>query len=144
MIPRVLIEIQNEIVQPLSKIFSFSLQYSDLPADWRDALVIPIFKKGSKREAGNYRPVSLTSVVCKMMETILRDKIMNHLLTNKLISDAQYGFLPGRSCTLQLLNMLDIWTQQLDLNKNIDIIYTDLRKAFDSVSHNKLMVKLDF
>ena len=52
MIPRVLIEIQNEIVQPLSKIFSFSLQYSDLPADWRDALVIPIFKKGSKREAG--------------------------------------------------------------------------------------------
>ena len=144
MIPRVLIEIQNEIVQPLSKIFSFSLQYSDLPADWRDALVIPIFKKGSKREAGNYRPVSPTSVVCKMMETILRDKIMNHLLTNKLISDAQYGFLPGRSCTLQLLNMLDIWTQQLDLNKNIDIIYTDLRKAFDSVSHNKLMVKLDF
>ena len=139
MIARVLLEIRDEILRPLSKIFECSVQESKLP---RDALVIPIFKKGSKKEAGNYRPVSLTSVVGKMLESILRDKIMYHLNMNNFISEAQFGFIPGRSCCLQLLNVLDSWTQHLDLNMNVDIVYTDLCKAFDTVSHVRLLLKL--
>ena len=139
MIARVLLEIRDEILRPLSKIFECSVQESKLP---REALVIPIFKKGSKKEAGNYRPVSLTSVVGKMLESILRDKIMYHLNMNNFISEAQFGFIPGRSCCLQLLNVLDSWTQHLDLNMNVDIVYTDLCKAFDTVSHVRLLLKL--
>ena len=142
MIPRILIEVKAEIVSPLHKIFNVSLHEGRLPDDWKDADVIPIFKKGSKKEASNYRPISLTSVVGKMLEAIIRDALMAHFLTNNLISEAQYGFIPGRSCCLQLLNMLDTWTQQLDENLNIDVIYTDLQKAFDTVSHCKLLYKL--
>ena len=139
---RVLIELGETIVDPLYFLFKQSLENGELPRDWCDAIVIPIFKKGAKNEPANYRPVSLTCITCKLMEQILRDHIMHYLLTNNLISDHQYGFLPGRSCTLQLLVVMDMWTQQLDLNFNIDIIYTDLKKAFDSVSHLKLLTKL--
>ena len=72
--------------------------------------------------AENYRPISLTSVVCKINESIVRDAIMNHMKINNLFSNKQYGFLSGRSTTLQLLNVLDDWTEALDNGHIIDII----------------------
>ena len=90
----------------------------------------------------NYRPVSLTSIV-KIMETIIRDHLMKHLLKKKLISDFQYGFRPGRSIILYFaVVMLNDWTLKLDQKLNIDVLYTDLSKAFNSIPHRRLLSKI--
>ena len=77
------------------------------------------------------------------METILREKIMTHLLSNKLISIKQHGFTPGRSCVTQLLDTLDHWTEILDRGGSVDVVYMDFRKAFDSVPHRRLTQKVE-
>ena len=140
--PRVLKEIGPEIAPALTAIFQTSMATSTLPDEWLLANVSPIFKKGNKHVAGNYRPVSLTCIVCKMFESLIREQIMEYLKTNKLLSPKQFGFLSGRSTTLQLLTMLDRWTSILDRGGAIDVIYFDFMKAFDKVSHGKLLQKL--
>lgn len=107
----------------------------------KKAKVTPIFKKGSRTSANNYRPVSLTSILCKTMETLIRNKIMEHMKANNLICKEQHGFTPGRSCVTQLLDTLDCWTETLDRGGSIDAIYMDFRKAFDSVPHHRLILK---
>ena len=119
-----------------------SLESGKIPEDWRKANVIPIFKKGSRLSANNYRPVSLTCILCKTMETLVREQLMAHLQRNNLISREQHGFTQGRSCVTQLLDMLDIWTEVLDLGGGIDAIYMDFMKAFDSVPHRRLAAKV--
>ena len=84
------------------------------------------------------RPVSLTSQVCKVMETFIRDKIVDHLTENKLLSEAQHGFRRGRSCLTNLLESLEGWTEIIDEGNCIDVAYLDFRKAFDLVSHELL------
>ena len=84
---------------------------------------------------GNYRPVTLTSIPCKVMESIIRDHLMDHLNKNNLLSNKLYGFRKGRSTSLQLLRMLDEWTNLLESGGQIDTIYTNFAKAFDKVSH---------
>jgi hypothetical protein len=96
-------ELRYEIAEPLVKIFTKSLEQGVVPRDWKEAVVTPIYKKGAKADPGNYRPVSLTSVPCKIMESVLKDAIMNHLQANNLISHSQHGFMPGRSCATNLL-----------------------------------------
>ena len=108
---------------------------------WKIANVSPIFKKGSRHLAANYRPVSLTAVACKVMESLVKDAII-HMEKNKLIADQQYGFIAGRSCTTQLISTLEDWTKILDDGECVDAIYMDLKKAFDSVSHQRLLAKL--
>ena len=119
-----------------------SLEEEKLPQCWNDAHVRPIFKKGTKSSRSNYRPVSLTSVVCKQMEAIVRDHVTNHILVNNLLTDCQHGFVPGRSCGTQLLRCLDIWTDLLDQGHCLDVIYLDFSKAFDSVPHKRLLEKM--
>ena len=102
----------------------------------------PIFKKGDRHRAKNYRPVSLTSVVCKIMESIIRDKIMYHLVQNHLLTKYQHSFVKGRSCVTQILAVLDKWTEALDNGSNIDSVYLDFAKAFDSVPHKRLLMKM--
>ena len=140
--PRILYEVRDEIAYPLSIIFNESLQKSKLPEEWKTADVIALHKKGSKIEMGNYRPVSLTSVPCKIMESLIRDHIMSYLLKNKLLSNKQYGFVRGRSTMLKILHMLDKWTNYLENGGQIDAIYTDFEKAFDKVPHKRLISKL--
>ena len=94
-------------------LFEKSLSTGQLPSDWKYSTITAIYKKGAKSEAGIYRPVSLTSVICKELESIIRDHTMEHLLRNKLLSNKQYSFVHGRSTMLQLLNMLDKWTEEL-------------------------------
>ena len=128
---------------PLSVLFNRSMNESRLPADWKQALITPIYKKGSKAVPGNYRPVSLTCIVCKLMEKLIRDKLVQHLTKNDLISHDQHGFVKGRSCTTQLLEVLDVWTKVLDEGGCIDVIYMDFQKAFDTVPHRRLITKIE-
>ena len=81
-----------------------------VPDDWKNAHVTAIFKKGKKTTPGNYRPVSLTSILCKLMESIIRDKLMEFVDERDLLSEDQHGFRSGRSCVTQLLEIVEIWT----------------------------------
>ena len=127
---------------PLSIIFNKSFNSGSLPQDWKCAHVTPIHKKGARNLVSNYRPVSLTSIFSKMMESLIKDHIMNYLTRYNLISPYQFGFTPGRSCTTQLLHVLDYLTKHLDNGYSIEMIYLDFRKAFDSVPHQRLIHKL--
>ena len=100
-----------------------------------------IFKKGNRSMAGNYRPVSLTSVVYKLLEKITREHIIKHMKVNKLFSNKQFGFISGRSTSLQLLEVLDKWTEAIDKGTDVDVIYMDFQKAFDKVPHKRLIGK---
>ena len=140
--PRVLREISDEICIPLKIILNISLQTMTLPDDWKHANVTAIFKKGAKTKPQNYRPVSLTSIVCKLFESIIRDAVINHMTQNNLFSSKQFGFISGRSTTLQLLHVLNIWTEILDQGGELDAIYCDFMKAFDKVPHRRLVYKI--
>lgn len=141
--PRVIREISGEICKPLLIIFKASIKTRKLPDEWKHAQVTAIFKKGAKTKAQNYRPVSLTSIICKTLESIVRDHITKHMTENKLFSSKQFGFISGRSTTLQLLHVLDIWSEILDQGGELDAIYCDFMKAFDKVPHNRLIHKIN-
>ena len=140
--PVVLNKTQDIIVKPLTIIFQKSLTESRTPRDWKMANVAPIFKKGKRQDPGNYRPVSLTSVVGKMLESILRDHILRHLKGSNLIGKTQHGFMENRSC---LTNLLEFFEGIISINedcKAADIIFLDFAKAFDKVPHGRLVAKL--
>jgi len=120
-----------------------SLDEGVVPDDWKIANVSPIFKKGDKRKVSNYRPVSLTSQVLKVIETILRDAIVSHLETSNLIRDSQHGFRKGRSCLTNLLVFLDKLTTIVNEGHSADVIYLDFAKDFDKVPHQRLLQKLE-
>ena len=141
--PTMLKELANHIAVPLHTIMIKSFEESTLPDEWKVAHVFPIYKKGSKNLAENYRPVSLTSIACRLMERILRDQIMKHLMEKKLLSDKQFGFIPKRSTVTQLLQYLDKCANSITNNKDVDVIYFDFAKAFDTVPHRRLLKKLD-
>lgn len=127
----------------LLHLFRLSVLTSDVPEQWKTALVVPIFKKGSRCDPSNYRPISLTCVMCRVLEFIIADKMLDHLYSNCLLSDRQFGFLPGHSSCSQLLIVLQDWFKALDSGTTVDIVYTDIAKAFDTVSHNKLLQVLN-
>ena len=110
--------------------------------NWRFATISPIYKKGRKQLAENYRPVSLTSVSCKILESLVREKLICYLKENNLLSSRQFGFLGRRSTILQLLNYLDYCAEAMSRELSVDSIYLDFQKAFDTVPHRRLSVKL--
>lgn len=140
--PRILFELRNEIAYPLKLIFEQSFKNKQLPLDWRSGDISALHKKGSKLDASNYRPISLTCICCKILESIVRDHLVEFFYTNKLFSNKQYGFIKGRSAVQQLLNVLDDWTDKLEDGGQVDVLYTDLEKAFDRVPHRRLLAKL--
>ena len=99
-----------------------SLETRKVPEIWKCANIVPIYKKGNKDEVSNYRPVSLTCIICKILESIIRDSIMEHFAANKLFTNRQFGFLKGRSTVTQLLQILDEWTEALETGGRIDVI----------------------
>lgn len=130
------------LASPLCKIFAKSLDEGKLPLDWKNATVTPIFKKGTRKKAENYRPISLTSQVCKVFERIIKTRLEAHFTTHRLISKHQHGFVQKRSCLTNLLETLERWTATLDKNSCLDVIFLDYQKAFDSVPHKRLIKKL--
>ena len=138
--PRFMQELSAELSIPLTMIFKKSIESAQFPDQWKVARVSAIFKKGNKKLASNYRPVS--SIVCRTFEKIIRDHIVSFLMEHGLLSNFQFGFMKGRSTTLQLLNILNDWTHSME-NKNItDCVYMDYQKAFDKVPHGRLLTKL--
>jgi len=120
------------------KIYQLSYETGSLPDDWKKAHVVPICKKGYRTNCENYRPVSPTSVPCK----IIKESLVKHLKSNKLLCQKQHGFRRGRSCLTILLETLKSRTQALDDGYGLDVIFLHYRKAFDSVPHQRLLEKL--
>ncbi len=132
-----------ELCQPLATVFRKSLASGKLPISWKTADITALFKKGSSSAAENYRPISITSSVCRVFERVLLDHLLFFVLRNKLLSDEQFGFLKRRSTELQLLACVDSWSKALDASMSTDIVYIDFAKAFDTVCHKKLLYKLE-
>ena len=142
--PRMLVELVDHLAEPLAIIMNKSLSSGTVPNDWKIAHVTPIYKnKGAQNLAINYRPVSLTSIVCKMMEKILRKHIMKHLTDEKLLTENQHGFISRRSTVTQLLSYIDKCCESISNGKVVDSIYFDFAKAFDTVPHRRLHKKLE-
>ena len=141
--PYLLYSLADMLCTPLKIIFNKSLREGVVPSQWVEACITAIHKKGLKSAVGNYRPVSITSVVCKMMESIIRDHIVSYVSLNNLFAEEQHGFVPNRDCMTNLLSVLEDWSEAIELGYDIDVIYTDFAKAFDSVPHLRLLIKLE-
>ena len=141
--PIMMKELIDYIDVPLYNIIQKSLTDGVLPADWKVAHVTPIYKKGPKDIAENYRPVSLTSIACRIMEKLIKNQIMNHLTIMKLLSKKQHGFMNKRSTVTQLLSYLDKCEELISNSRVVDVIYLDFAKAFDTVPHRRLLKKLE-
>lgn len=140
--PRVLKSLANTLSPVLASLFNLTLLRGTIPSDWSTAIICPIFKKGDRDDAGNYRPVSLTSTICKVMERILKDKIMLHLHLTSAIAKSQHGFMQQRSCLTNLLITEERVTKLLENGNTVDMVFLDFAKAFDSVNHRILCSKL--
>ena len=128
------------LAYPLSLIFHSSYNVGTLPTEWKLGHVVPIFKKGDKHEVSNYRPISLTCLIVKILERIIKDELLNH--TCNLLDDRQHGFLAEKSCATNMLGLCDSLALSLNENIRTDVIYFDFAKAFDSVNHDLLLNKL--
>ena len=140
--PRILKETKHQVSKPLSILFNKSLIVGKVPSDWKCANVTPIFKKGDKSSPSNYRPISLTSVVCKLMETVIRDSIVRFLEESHVLNDSQHGFRNKRSCVTNLLDFFHYVFDVYDESKAVDVVYLDFQKAFDKVPHKRLLSKV--
>jgi len=133
-------QMKESVSKPLSDLFNSSMQSSQLPTDWLTANIKPLFKKGKSNLVSNYRPISLTAVPCNIMQAIIADSIFSHV--KDVIFPGQHGFQPSKSTVTQLLETFSEWTKSVDDGHCIDVLYIDIAKAFDSVSHPKLLNKL--
>ena len=133
-----------EISPILQVIFTKSLSSGLLLSDWKKANICPVFKKGRRDEASNYRPISLTSICSKAMEHIVFHNIMSHLNANDILIENQHGFRAGHSCATQLITLTQDILHVLDHQKQVDIILLDFAKAFDTVPHQRLLTKLQY
>ena len=146
---RVLKECSSEISPMLAFIYNESLAQGTVPDDWRQANVAPVFKKGEKYNAANYRPVSLTCICCKTLEHIIVSNINKHLAFESILADCQHGFRSQRSCETQLVQFFHDMVGNLDGaqdrgQKQTDVIIMDFAKAFDKVPHRRLFYKLGY
>ncbi|EGT44568.1 hypothetical protein CAEBREN_17288 [Caenorhabditis brenneri] len=138
----VLKKLATSIALPLSIIFHESLETGSIPDLWKTATIRPIFKKGSKAEPVNYRPISLTSSVSKVIEKLLRNDVIHHLTANKLLINEQFGFRSRRNTELQLLAYQGRIIESFQQSSHVTSVYIDFSKAFDTVSIPKLISKL--
>ena len=140
--PRVLKELATELGPIFAHLFQQSIDYGDIPKEWTLANISPLFKKGDRSLACNYRPVSLTCVPCKLLEHIVCSNIMAHLDEHKLLSDKQHAFRKWHSCETQLATVIYDWAKILDNKGQVDTFILDFEKAFDTPPHELLKSKL--
>ncbi|GAB0180701.1 mitochondrial enolase superfamily member 1 [Grus japonensis] len=135
--PRVLRELGEVLIEPLSIIYQQSWLTREVPVIWKLANVTPIHKKGWKEDLGNYRPVSLTLVPGKVMEQIILNAITWHVQGNQVIRPSQHGFMKATSCLTNLISFYDKVTRLVDEGKAVDVVYLDFSKGFDTVCHRQ-------
>ena len=133
---------EDSLLYPLTVLFNHTIASGKVPNLWKEALIVPIHKKGRKDDPSNYRQLSMTSVFCRLQEKIIHGKISSHLSYNHILNEAQHGFIAKRSTLSQQIEMLDKLTENYDKRTQIDMIYLDFSKAFDRVSHAKLLYVL--
>ena len=129
--PKILKELHHEIAPILTLVFNLSLETGVVPLDWRRADLVPVYKKGSKSKACNYRPISLTCIASKLLAHILVSNIMSHFDDNTLLSQYQHGFRSKHSCLSQLISFTEEVYDNLENGNQTDIIVMDFSKAFD-------------
>ena len=132
----------DQIASALCSIYQKSLDTGTLPADWLEANISCVFKKGDSHQPENYRPISLTSVPCKILEHIICHHIHLHLESNNILTHLNHGFRSGYSCESQLLTTTHDFLNSFNQKKQVDIAILDCSKAFDTVLHRKLLHKL--
>ena len=139
---RILKQLAPVIAPILTTIYRRSYETGEVPDDWRQADVAPVYKKGKKSDPANYRPISLTSIPCKLLEHIITSAIMNHGKKHNLLYSLQMGFRDKRSCESQLIGFIDDIVNMLQGGDQTDVIVMDFSKAFDKVNHSLLVDKL--
>ncbi|MCY3929513.1 MAG: reverse transcriptase family protein [Acidobacteria bacterium] len=135
--PIVLLKCASVLYKPLHHLFSLTLKYGYLPRDWKIHKIIPVFKSGDPTQVKNYRPISLLSNISKVLERIIYNKLIDHVSCQ--INPAQFGFMQNRSTTQQLLLFL---SNAFTAHHQLDTIYLDISKAFDTICHAHLLQKL--
>ena len=140
--PRVLKELAVELGPVFAHLFQQSIDTGEIPKEWSLANICPLFKKGDRSLARNYRPVSLTCIPCKLLEHIVCSNIMAHLDEHELLSDRQHAFRKWHSCETQLTTVINDWAKILDKKGQFDTFILDFEKAFDTPPHELLKSKL--
>lgn len=130
------------LLPALSHIFQYSCYSGTLPSYWRNAIVIPLLKEPPHDIVTNYRPISLTSSLCKILERKIYNELYSHFTTLGILPNYQHGFRSKKSTTTQLLETLDEWTHAIESGFCIDVVYFDFSKAFDTIPHDRLLLKL--
>lgn len=140
---RLLKEIKFEIATPLTYLINRSFELGHFPNELKKSVIIPLFKSGDRTILTNYRPISLTCNMAKIFEKLVKKKLMKYLENNRLISNHQFGFRDGRGTHDALFELTKYITNSLDESKKCIAVFLDLAKAFDTVSHDLLLKKLE-
>ena len=137
----ILKDLAVELAPLLTAIYQKPFDCGEVPEDWRSANITPVFKKGDRFKASNYRPVSLTSLCCKIQDHIITSNILKHLEDNSILTDCQHSFRARRRCKTQLLTLVHELEDSIDRGKQMDLVILDFNKAFDRVPHQRLLAK---
>ena len=132
------------LAEPLTDLFNLSLQSGSLPMEWKQANITPVYKKGNPHSVTNYRPISLTSLVVKILERLILFKLNCFLSEHGKLKPFQHGFRANHSCQTQLLSSVHDWAKTINNRSSVHAVFLDFSKAFDSVLHQRLLLKLDY
>ena len=132
----------DSIAPSLINLFNLSISNGQFPKTWKEARIAPIPKSTTKHSPSGYRPISLLSILSKLLEKHFHLLITDHLAEHHPLSEAQWGFQKGKSTLTALLSVTHDWLTHLDQNKDICCVFFDFQKAFDTVPHRILMERL--
>jgi len=135
-------EIKLCIIAHLNYLINRCFKEGVFPKELKKAKVIPVFKKGDKGNANNYRPISILPVLSKVFETIVKDRLLDYLSINKMLSNFQHGYLVGKSTITAITQVMNDILEAFDNREYAQIAFCDLSRAFDSVNHKTLISKV--
>ena len=138
------ISLPTALQNPLSIIYTSFMSVGDVPSVWRSACVTPEYKSGISSSVTNYRPISLTCVGGKVMERVISCTVLAYLRQHGMITKQQHYFFLSRKSTTSLFDSLNDWSLSIKYKRYVDVAFVDFPKAFDSVSHPKLLANLKY